>query len=294
MPKLMTVWLWVVLSGAACAAGAADLAVVSQLRMPVWLERDGQRAPLWPGQVLLPGDALQTGNGARVQLQMAEGSTVRLGADAHFRVAALEQRGDEVNAALEVVRGAFRFTTSAVSRLLRKRDVRIRVATLTAGIRGTDVWGRSNDAADVVCLLEGHIDVGHDDGTTADMAQPLTFFRALKGAAPDPVQPVAAEQIRAWTAETGLPERTGAVSAAGKWRLVLATFRREAGALSVQEQAGEAGYAARLRARPGASGSMFHEVVIDGFVSAADARAAAGAVRRDLALGPVVERLSSP
>ena len=36
----------------------------------------------------------------------------------------------------------------------------IRVATVTAGIRGTDLWGKSAADRQIVCLIEGRIEVG--------------------------------------------------------------------------------------------------------------------------------------
>ena len=44
---------------------------------------------------------------------------------------------------------------------LLERDVRVKVNAVTAGIRGTDVWGKSESDRDIVCLLEGRIDVSH-------------------------------------------------------------------------------------------------------------------------------------
>lgn len=289
MLKRFMLWVCLLVPMGVQAAVAQDLAVVSQMRMPVWLERDGLRTPLQPGQALQAGDALLTGSQARVYLQMAEGSTVKLGADAHFRVAALEARGDELSAALEVARGAFRFTTAAIDKVLRKRDVRIRVAALTAGIRGTDIWGRSDDAADFVCLLEGRIGVSHADGTVASMNEPLTFFRASRGSGPEPIQAVAPEQVQTWAEETEIAEHSGAAATGGRWRLVLGSFRREAGAATLLRQARDGGYAASVRPRPVAPGVMY-QVVIAGFASRDDARAAALSVERDVGVKPLVTR----
>jgi hypothetical protein len=57
-------------------------------------------------------------------------------------------------AALNVLEGAFRFTTDVAAKT-RKREVSIRAAQVTAGIRGTDLWGRSRPGNEIVCLIEG-------------------------------------------------------------------------------------------------------------------------------------------
>jgi hypothetical protein len=53
------------------------------------------------------------------------------------------ERSEDTNvfrAALTVLAGAFRFTTDALDN--RKRDVAVKAKLVTAGIRGTDLWGK--------------------------------------------------------------------------------------------------------------------------------------------------------
>lgn len=258
-----------------CAhAGDGAMAVVDSVRMPAWLEREGRAQPLQPGQTLRAGDQLRTGREARVYLQLAEGSTVKLGAGAHFEFKGLERREDVFAAALGVLRGAFRFTTGAVARGLHKRDVSIHVASVTAGIRGTDIWGRSDDKADFVCLLEGRISVSHSDGTVGVMAEPLTFFKAPKGQGPDPIAPVAADQVARWAEETEIAPDSGAARQDGRWRVLLGTFANERVALALYVKVREQGYAARLLPA-GVPGKRWFRVQLDGFASHADAQAMA-------------------
>lgn len=40
----------------------------------------------------------------------------------------------------------------------------VRVEQVTIGVRGTDFWGRSRDARQIVCLIEGAIEVGAGKG----------------------------------------------------------------------------------------------------------------------------------
>src|SRR5688572_16526839 len=94
----------------AFAAHAHAPAVVEAVQYPAWLERDGRTVPLTPGTALRARDQLRTGDNARVELKLAEGSSVKLGQKARFAIEKVEDRGI-FRAALNVLDGAFRFTT---------------------------------------------------------------------------------------------------------------------------------------------------------------------------------------
>jgi hypothetical protein len=55
---------------------------------------------------------------------------------------------------------------------------------VTAGIRGTDLWGKSNDARDLVCLLEGKISVGAEGHPAVTLDQPLDFYQNPRDGSP--------------------------------------------------------------------------------------------------------------
>jgi len=67
-----------------------------------------------------------------------------------------ENRQTFLQAALDVARGAFRFTTDISSSSIR-RAVDIRVATVTRPACRHRPVGKSSSDRDVVCLIEGHI-----------------------------------------------------------------------------------------------------------------------------------------
>src|SRR6187399_1932413 len=112
-------------------------AVVEAVQYPAWLERDGRSVPLTPGTALQANDQLRTGNNARVQIKLGEGSTVKLGEKAKFQIERIEARGI-FKATLNVLTGAFRFTTDALKKKI-ERDVSIKAKNVTAGVRGTDL-----------------------------------------------------------------------------------------------------------------------------------------------------------
>ncbi|MCZ7565685.1 MAG: hypothetical protein M5U08_19400 [Burkholderiales bacterium] len=105
------------LAGTAGTAGgaAAQDAVVDSVQMPAWLERDGRVAPLAPGMALESRDAVRTGPEARLLLKLAEGSSVKLGANAVLRLDGVAMRREDgvFAAAMKVLAGAGRRSSSA-------------------------------------------------------------------------------------------------------------------------------------------------------------------------------------
>jgi hypothetical protein len=224
-------------------------ATVEGVQMPAWVERDGARQPLAPGMALRPGDSLSTGPNARLLLRLAEGSAVKLGENGTLRLDALAARMREpqgaFSAALNVIQGAFRFTTDAAQRL-RRRDVSIRVATVTAGVRGTDLWGKAAADRDIVCLIEGDIEVQRGGDAAFRMRDPLSFFIAPRGQPALPVRPVEPAQLQQWAAETEIEAGRGAARRGGRWKVVLAASESENAVIAVYQAMREAGYAAEL------------------------------------------------
>ena len=129
-------------------ANAETLIRVNALNYPVWIERGTQVIPLLPGSTLASGDMVRTGPSGRAWLSMADGSVIKLGQSAQFKVveAGYRQQDDNtvLDAALNVIKGAFRFTTAFFKpRRKTPHEVNIKIGTITAGLRGTDIWGRA-------------------------------------------------------------------------------------------------------------------------------------------------------
>jgi hypothetical protein len=249
MKSLWKVMFAALLAVAALPVQAAPAAVVEGVQMPAWVERAEvgamRRYPLTPGAELRGGDEVRTGSGARLYIKLAEGSLVKLGENASLRILELApDRGGLFRAALNVLEGAFRFTTDLLAKE-RRRDVSIRVATVTAGIRGTDLWGKSAPEREIVCLIEGRIEVGAEGETPVLMDQPRQFYQRLKGET-QPVGLVDATQLAQWARETEIAEGRGAARSGGKWKVTLARAATQGGALEVYDRLRDAGYAAEI------------------------------------------------
>lgn len=255
---------------------AAPAATVAAVQSPAWLERAGRVQPLAVGMEIRNGDRVRTGEDGRAQLALAEGSSVKLGAVARLAFFNMSDKPrTQFKGALDVVSGAFRFTTDALKRV-KSRDVAIRVGTATAGIRGTDVWGRSNAQEDLVCLIEGKIEIWHAElPAPLSMSKPMTFFVAPKGQAPKPVAAVNAEEFRQWAQQTEIAPGAGFSRKGGKVALDLGRYANEQEALGQYDLVRSAGFAATVRPLPSASGGWDYQLVVAGFPNGEEAAAAA-------------------
>jgi hypothetical protein len=223
----------------------SQAAVVEGVQMPAWVERGGARTPLAPGMNLRQGDQVRTGGGSRLLLRLSEGSMVKLGENATLNVAELSPTQELFRGALNVLQGAFRFTTTALG-ANRRRDINISVSTVTAGVRGTDLWGKSMPARQVVCLIEGKIEVGAQGETPVILDQSRQFYQRENNQT-QPVGFVDPVQLGEWAKETEIEAGKGAARAGGKFRVELAVADGQNEALAVYDQARAAGYAAEIR-----------------------------------------------
>ncbi|MEJ2794589.1 FecR family protein [Iodobacter sp. LRB] len=249
----------------------AGPAIVESVQLPAWVERSGVKKPLSPQLQLLPGDRITTGPGARVYLQLPEGSRVKLGENAHLSLDQLNEAngkdGSVFKAALKMVTGAFRFTTNALNKN-SQREVKVTVAAVTAGIRGTDLWGKADSDKDVVCLLEGKISVAAEGRPQVELNEPLSFYIAPHDQEPLPVGKVEPEKLKKWAAETEIEGHAGALIKKGPWRITWANYASADEALVLYDSLQQAGYPVKIRSQ-----ARRYRVVLAGLTSEAGARA---------------------
>ncbi|HZZ94158.1 MAG TPA: FecR family protein [Usitatibacter sp.] len=241
-------WLASAASVLVIAGANAAPMQVDAVQYPAWLDRGGYSVPLTPGTQLRASDMLRTGTHARVQLRLAEGSTVKLGENARFIVEKVEDRG-VFRSVMHVVYGAFRFTTGALG-VGRSREIDIRVRTITAGIRGTDVWGKSTDARDLVCLLDGRVSVRADEGEAVTLDKPRDFYQRAREGAPQAGR-VDEKQVREWSRETEIEGGGPAARLGGTWVVVASKFYERNKALALSRELRLRGYPAEVVAEAG-------------------------------------------
>ena len=189
-------------------------ATVEGVQTPAWVERDGKRTPLVPGMELKAGDQVITGAGSRIAIKLSEGSLVKLGENGTLRFTELSTRREVFKAVINVLQGAFRFTTDVAAKA-QKREVSIGVSQVVAGIRGTDLWGRSRGNIQVVCLIEGRIEIAAPGDPALTLDQPRQFYRREGGKAL-PVGFIDAKQLADWAREVDIEPGKGVTRTKGK------------------------------------------------------------------------------
>ena len=271
MTRMWNASLFALVAGlfAAHAALAAS-PVVEAVQYPAWLERGGVKAPLTPGTQLKAKDRILTGGNARVRMKLPEGSAVKLGENAQFVIERAEDR-TVFQATLNVLAGAFRFTTDALSG--RKRDVSVKAKSVTAGVRGTDLWGKSTGERDLICLLEGKITVGTEGHPQVTLDTPLDFYQKPRDGAPS-VAKVDPKQLEEWARETELVPGGAGASVGGKWRVVAAVKAKRDDALALNRRLRADGYPSEIVGK-GAEWT----VQVRGLSGEAEARGLVAAVR---------------
>lgn len=260
----------------ASLAAAQPAALVEGVQSPAWVERAGTRTPIAPGMALQPGDVVHTGAGSRLLVRLAERSLLKLGENGQLRFTELAPTLELFRAALGVLQGAFRFTTDVAAKA-RRREVNVTVATVTAGIRGTDFWGRSRDNTEIVCLIEGAVEVAAPNEPPVRMDQPRQFYRRVAGQA-QPIGLVEPAQLQEWAQETEIQAGRGAARAGGRFQVHLARLETQDAALALYDAVRAAGYPAEIRPVRQEAG-MVYIVRIRNLPSRAEAQALASRLR---------------
>lgn len=222
---LLRAGLFVLLLLAADLLQAAPDAVVEGIQLPAWVTRDGKRQPLAIGTELKRNDEVSTGGSSRLLLRLGDGSMVKLGENGKLLLSELMQKRKEgfIAATLKVLEGAFRFTTEAAVRNRGTRDITVQFPTITAGIRGTDIWGKNLGEKEVVVLIEGKITVTRPGDQPVQMKDALTYLQAPKTGAAT-VEAVPTDLLKAWAAETEIAESVFRCTIAGQRRFTRKRF----------------------------------------------------------------------
>ena len=286
--SLAVVWLAAVLGLAPSRAIAATAdAEVQALQMPAWLTRDSKRVPLEIGTRLKNGDSITTGEGSRVVLRLAEGSTVKLGENARFDLNDMaqgrSQNQDTFKANLGVRQGSFRLTTAAEDKLRSKRAIDVQFVTVTASIVGTDLWGKSGIDREIVALVEGEITVKRKGEAPITMSESKTVYIAPQDAPSRPVSAITLAQLNAFAQETEMQSGAGGAGKGGNWKVYAARTPNQEEAVAVYDKVRDAGFAAAIQ-QGFSGGKQVYQVRIVGLLTEADGVAVAAKLRIQLRL----------
>ncbi|MBC8337486.1 MAG: FecR domain-containing protein [Alphaproteobacteria bacterium] len=137
------------------AHAADDIAgTLTRLKGAAIAMQDAIPRPLKVGDAIRRGDVISTGPGARLEMRMQDDAVMTLGEKTIFIVIDYITGGQEPNAAMRLMQGAF----SAVSgKMMKTAGAKFTVASeaATIGIRGTTFWGGILDGVFQVAMLDG-------------------------------------------------------------------------------------------------------------------------------------------
>ena len=248
--KKIKIYLYLLLYSFSFGASIGHAAEVEAMQMPAWIVySDGQKKPLQPGMEIRSGDQVKTGKLSRLLIRLSEGSQVKLGENARLDFGALRPAKSSLSiyeAFIKVAEGAFRFTTTAFGQT-KKRNVEVKIGTITIGIRGTDIWGKSNSKEDLVALLEGNVSVHRAGEPEFTMQDPLSYYRVPKNKSARPVQVIPENKLAQWAAETEVLPGGGVLSVGGHWAVNLISLNKLTSAKSIQVNLSIAGYATEIQ-----------------------------------------------
>ncbi|MEO8039759.1 MAG: FecR domain-containing protein [Betaproteobacteria bacterium] len=254
-------FLAALLFGAAVAeTQAASAVVVEAVNMPAFVLRGGLRQPLGAGQILRPSDEIMTAAGSRVLLRLGDGSAVKLGENARFVVSAAGASPEEpglFRATLRLLTGAFRFTTTALAKARYRRDISVHLPTVTAGIRGTDLWGKATPGREFIVLIEGRIVVQRGSAAEESMDQPLSMFDTSRSLAAPQLTGVTTAELGRYAAETEIAAGMGAARAGGRWKITAGRFAGQKQALELYDRLRAGGYAASIQPVSTRAGTIY-------------------------------------
>ena len=161
--------------------GYAQQTEVIELQERAWLARGNVVTTLNLKENLQIGDQIRTGKNSRVWLKLPDNSVVKLGEFAMFTIHDLKPSNNMLQGSFELLRGAFRLTTPPQTST--KHDFQIKINAITAGIRGTDIWGTTQSDKDLICLLDGQISV-QSGAVKTMLSNPRDYFIVPKNAEP--------------------------------------------------------------------------------------------------------------
>ncbi len=146
----------------AATAAAADVGVFTDVNGEVKLLRGDYYFEAAPGVEVQDQDIIETGSEASTQVEMTDGSVLRLGADSRLALSEyrLDSGGNVIAASLDVLSGWLRF---AVAKLHDNAAYHIETPTMTIGIRGTEGVIEAKNTQGGLYLEEGAVELKAPD-----------------------------------------------------------------------------------------------------------------------------------
>lgn len=277
------------LAGTAAQVSATPAStLVEAVQLPAWIERDGQRQPARPGQLLHANDRAITAERSRMLLRLPDRSLIKLGEKTQLQIDVMEKMRQGHAASpgllvtgLRLITGVFRYATDYTSKALGyQRELNLKLSTATVGIRGTDFWSMTDDKHDAVCLFEGHVAVARTSLPEIHLEQPGAFWAFFNNQPEKPAGQATPEQLAKFIDQAEMKPGSGIVLQGGRWRTVAALLSSPVKAAELRSALRAAGFPAEIVVKAGR-----HEVRINQFATREDAQAVLDWLRTQPDLG---------
>jgi hypothetical protein len=123
--------------------------------------QDGQELAAQKGLVLLQGAQVQTTAGAKVEIQLDEGSVVRVGPNTRFSLSAYAYNSGSRNTGVDLQNGSMNMR---VTKLTGESQFKVSTVTAVAGVRGTYFYINYDENSKEVGLAvySGEVEVGKE------------------------------------------------------------------------------------------------------------------------------------
>lgn len=249
--------------------------LVEAVQLPAWVERHGQRRPAQAGVSLREGDKAITAASARMLLRLADNSEMKIGENTELVIEGMSMgstgvaQPSHIKSALRLVTGVFWYATDMASELAgHKRELNLRMATATVGIRGTEFWSMTDAEHDAACVFDGTVAVLRDGKPDITLTQPGAFWVTYTGQPEKPAGQATPTQLAKFIGQAEFTPGTGVLIRGGRWRAVLALTSTSVQAGALRDQFAAKGYPAEVRPKDGK-----FEVRINQFATEQDARA---------------------
>ena len=139
----------------------ANIGTVLALKGQAVVERTSGNVDVKSGMILLEGDTVVTQAKSRVQVMLKDETVVTIGSKSTFSFEEYSFDGANSKVAMRSSRGFFRSVTGKIGKLAPER-FKVRTASATIGIRGTDFWGITGGETERVTCNKGAITIEYD------------------------------------------------------------------------------------------------------------------------------------
>lgn len=268
--------------------------VVEAVQLPAWVERQGQRRPAQPGQLLRNTDQAVTAPGARMLLRLPDRSVIKLGEQTQLQIDALRTQAaragepSEIKSSLRLITGVFRYATDTTSKALgTRRELNLKMATATVGIRGTDFWSMTDAEHDAVCVFEGSVAVQRAARSDIALDTPGAFWVVFTGQPEQPAGQATPDQLAKFINQAEMKPGSGIVLQGGRWRTVAGWMPSVSEAAALRGRLQAAGYPADMVPKSGG-----HEVRINQLATREDAQTVLARLQASALVGAAQGRVA--